>query len=165
MGDLSDNSTITEGSHIGTVTSSAGYCGGIVGSMTTNSSTTSCTHYGNISSADSYTGGVAGRIVSSRIVNCGTNGDIKGSSYVGGLVGCFESSLSAPSSLIGSYSVGNINATGDQVGGLVGRRKYFYVKEEVGEITQEEFLNSLTYKYVLESDSYYPKSHNIGTVA
>lgn len=156
-----DNSTITEGSHIGTVTSNAGYCGGIVGSMTTNSSTTSCTHYGNIS-AYLYTGGVAGRIVSSRIENCGTNGDIKGSSYVGGLVGSFESSLSAPSSLIGSYSVGNINATGDQVGGLVGRRKYFYVKEEVGEITEEEFLNSLTYKdFVPDDDGYVPNFKNI----
>lgn len=147
-----DNSTITEGSHIGTVTSNAGYCGGIVGSMTTNSSTTSCTHYGNISSADSYTGGVAGRIVSSRIVNCGTNGDIKGSSYVGGLVGSFESSLSAPSSLIGSYSVGNINATADQVGGLVGRRMYngdngdLTGEGEGGILTEETFLNSLSYK-------------------
>ena len=164
-----DNSTITEGSHIGTVTSNAGYCGGIVGSMTTNSSTTSCTHYGNIS-AYLYTGGVAGRIVSSRIENCGTNGDIKGSSYVGGLVGFLESSLSAPSSLIGSYSVGNINATGDQVGGLVGRRIYFQATGEWGEITEEEFLNSLTYKEVVAdyrgSYSYFvyitdPKSHNI----
>lgn len=169
VGQLANNSTITEGSHIGTVTSSNGYCGGIVGSIVTNSSTTSCTHYGNISSAASNIGGVAGWIRSSRIVNCGTNGDITGSSYVGGLVGSFESSLSAPSSLIGSYSVGNINATGDQVGGLVGRRKYFYVKEEVGEITEQEFLNSLTYKEV-EADyrtSDYewiyinPKSHNI----
>lgn len=161
VGQLANNSTITEGSHIGTVTSSNGYCGGIVGSILTNSSTTSCTHYGNISSAASNIGGVAGWIRSSRIVNCGTNGDITGSSYVGGLVGSFESSLSAPSSLIGSYSVGNINATGDQVGGLVGRRKYFYVKEEVGEITQEELLNSLTYKDVLGSNLYDPKSHNI----
>lgn len=145
VGQLSDNSTITEGSHIGTVTSSGGYCGGIVGSMTTNSSTTSCTHYGNISS-NSYTGGVAGRIVSSRIVNCGTNGDIKGSNYVGGLVGSFELTLPAPSSLIGSYSVGNINATGDQVGGLVGRRMYNGNATEEGILTEETFLNSLTYK-------------------
>lgn len=152
VGQLSDNSTITEGSHIGTVTSRGGYCGGIVGEMTTNSSTTSCTHYGNIS-ADSYTGGVAGRIVSSRIENCGTNGDITGSTYVGGLVGSFELTLSAPSSLIGSHSVGNINATGDQVGGLVGRRIYNGDLIREGILTEETFLNSLTYREVSTSHS------------
>lgn len=147
------NSTITESSHIGTLTSSTGCCGGIVGSMITNSSTTSCTHYGNISSANSYTGGVAGWIRSSRIVNCGTNGDIKGTIYVGGLGGSFESSLSAPSSLIGSHSVGNINATGDQVGGLVGRRRYYGDLTEEGILTEETFLNSLSYTNVDASDS------------
>lgn len=65
-------------------------------------------------------GGIAGQIKNTTIEKCGVNGSVIGNSKVGGVVGV----LLENSSIKNSYSIGNVNATGNQVGGIAGQLFY-----------------------------------------
>ncbi len=67
-------------------------------------------------------GGLSGVLYMGRIENSFVTGNIQGVSNVGGLVGRHEGALLE--TIIDSYFIGNINALGDDVGGLVGVNEY-----------------------------------------
>jgi len=66
-------------------------------------------------------GGVTARLM--ELYNCYSNCEITGNRYVGGLVGMQSAESSVSTSMIKNcYAVGTVNASGNEIGGLVGRQ-------------------------------------------
>lgn len=87
-------------------------------------SVNTCIIYANIT-GHNYVGGVCGTYNSS-LDKCGFYGDINGDSYVGGVCGHYSYST-----LSNSYAVGNIYASGDNVGGIIGETDDYYSSEVI----------------------------------
>ena len=110
--------------------SGKGAVGGIVGALDGSTSLTSCKSKAEISSTGQYTGGIIGSssgVCLKSMEGCSHFGDISGTEYVGGLVGRIVLK-NGSSSLKGDKNyfinnctvIGNINGSGNDVGGLVG---------------------------------------------
>lgn len=113
------------------IVSEGEYIGGLVGEITSGSLIKNCWSDATVTTTSSFAGGLIGAMrtetnmaITSRIVNCGSNGDVTGSRYVGGLIGyiyynpvydivriqnCYSS---------GKVSLSSINGT--DVGGFLG---------------------------------------------
>ena len=101
-GGVSEDSVVTGNS----------YVGGLIGRTTTAIANSSVT--GGSVTGNDYVGGLIATN-GNTVTNCNTNTTVSGVNYVGGLIGKAYSTISG-----GSYSTGNVKATGDNVGGLIG---------------------------------------------
>lgn len=88
--------------------------GGLVGSAQISSSISSCYNTNNVTGQENA-GGIAGSLTNSMIEGCHNTGQISGTNHVGGLVGHTTTSI-----ITNTYSVCNVNGSGNYVGGLVG---------------------------------------------
>ena len=93
-----------------------GYVGGLMGRGKVYGSPT-LTNYGNVSGGGKDTGGVIGYVEGVAItINCTNTGNVRGQDYVGGIIGRCDEAITK--SLM--QNDGNVEATGDYVGGLFG---------------------------------------------
>lgn len=110
------------------------YVGGAFGY--TNNYSNNCIIYADIQGNNNL-GGLCGELsTSGNITSCGYFGNISGNSYIGGLVGqrTYVSPRSNYKSTISkSFSVCNINASGDYVAGIIGdsQGSYYYYSNSV----------------------------------
>lgn len=88
------------------------YVGGVSGS--TGSEMSNSYVYSNVYGKD-YVGGICGK-ASGNITKCGFSGDISANSHVGGICGEYGNSKK----MYGSFAMGNMTASGDFIGGLIG---------------------------------------------
>ena len=135
--------TIDSSYHIGGNVNGAGYVGGLVGLI--DSSVVNSYSEGNVNGTNAYVGGLIGYGVN--VSNSYANGAVKGdSNYVGGIagkIGTIDSSYHiggnvngagyvgglagyADSSVMNSYSEGDVTGLKNYVGGLIGMRSYYY---------------------------------------
>ena len=105
------------------------YVGGICGTSTNGDNNySSCNVYSSVFGVD-YVGGICGQTKYYRniLTDCGYVGEIKANSVVGGIAGEYSegshySKYNNPNpTLTNCYSIGNIVASGNDVGGIVGR--------------------------------------------
>ncbi len=109
------------------------YVGGISGDGGTIST---CHAKGTINGGD-YVGGIAGQ--SGNMTGCNFSGDVNGNSYVGGICGKTGSHVTS------CYAVAHVNASGNQVGGLIGEGKYNNLRDSYfsGTISGNEQVGGL----------------------
>lgn len=88
------------------------YVGGLSGS--TGSELSNSYVYTNVYGKD-YVGGICGK-ATGNITKCGFSGDISANSHVGGICGEYGNSKK----MYGSFAIGNMTASGDYIGGLIG---------------------------------------------
>ena len=106
----------------GSVTNgTSNYYGGLIGyglNITVSNVTSELT----ISTSSSYVGGLIGFCQNTTITDCTNKGSVRGVNYVGGLVGWTgdESTAGHGATISNCTNNGNVNATGDFVGGIVG---------------------------------------------
>ena len=101
----------------GEIQGDKGYFGGIVGYANTGTSIIQCSNLADISGKDKAIGGICGLLnYECDVDQCYNLKNISGDSYVGGLVGAVR----ANSHITNSYNKGNITASENLVGGLVG---------------------------------------------
>ena len=110
---LNDSGSIIDCKSAGTVSGADYYVGGLVGRNYTGS-ITGCNSAGTVNGTGYFTGGLVGYIDSGSITSCHSTADVNGKADVGGLAGQNQAWI------VNSYSTGNVNGTGDSVGGLVG---------------------------------------------
>jgi len=127
----------------------------IVGGAPTGSNITDCNATGTVNGINNI-GGVAGELNQLDMDNCHADVNVTGASYVGGLVGTFE-----PGTLTDSSATGNVTATGQRVGGLVGSgwsQLSIYNSFATGDVTGASTLGGL----VGEGPKYLEKSYATG---
>ncbi len=116
--------TFTSCSANGKVTSLSttdGNVGGFIGKTLNATTTTGCSAFGEVNAKAGNVGGFIGYAQNPKITSCGAHGNITGKGdAVGGLVGYCMQSTTVPF-IKNSYSVGDINTTGNYAGGLVGQ--------------------------------------------
>ncbi|MDR0768012.1 MAG: InlB B-repeat-containing protein [Methanosarcinales archaeon] len=114
------NGIISNSSSKGTVTSAVDgdYVGGFAGFayMVT---FIDCTSDVDVSGND-LVGGLVGYLSSSGVENCSVSGNVVGNDDVGGLIGYALSSAAQPFNITDSSFTGNVTATGDAAGGVIG---------------------------------------------
>ena len=93
--------------------------GGLIGRSIGAISLTSTKHTGTVKSTESLTGGLIGECIQGTITKCSSEGDVTGTSFVGGLVGLKKDALSSIV-INNSFALGNVTGTAN-VGGVVGR--------------------------------------------
>ena len=121
------------------VTGAGNYIGGILGNDGT---LTNCIASDVIVNGHDYVGGIAGQ--SGNMTGCNFSGDVNGNSYVGGICGKTESHVTS------CYAVAHVNASGNQVGGLIGERKNSNLRDSYfsGTISGNEQVGGLVgYQY------------------
>ena len=105
--------------------------GGFAGYVSAHPIMSNCFIYDGVVRGTNSVGGLFGKVAGRftnfgvwvEITHCGYNGEITGTSNVGGLIGYIkhdEKFYKKNSSLKNSFSISNINATGDNIGGLIG---------------------------------------------
>lgn len=98
-----------------------GNVGGFIGKTLNATTTTGCSAFGEVNAKAGIVGGFIGYAGNPEITSCGAHGNITGKGdAVGGLVGYCMQSTTVPF-IKNSYSVGDINTTGNYAGGLVGQ--------------------------------------------
>ena len=106
-----------------------GCCGSIEGYHTTSNSINNCIIRSDISGSN-YIGGISGYSSGRQTVNlndCGYVGTITGGVYIGGLIGCIKKIYRGyRDNVQKSFAIGTIIATGNDVGGIVGRDEGYY---------------------------------------
>ena len=118
-----DNATIENCFVSGTIKGSTNYVGGIAGDLTGDLGIIrDCIVEVTLVEGSSRVGGVAGNIGSeAKVYDCYVIGNIKGASYVGGIVGTnYSSSLSTICEVYNCYAAGTVTATTNRSGGVVG---------------------------------------------
>lgn len=129
--------TITNCKSIGDITGTS-YLGGIIGRNKSQATVSTVYHDGKIQASGQYVGGLIGSNESGYSVEgCGHTGGISGTSYVSGGIGRsysdetsandtyttntnYQATNNITSGLSDCFAVGDINTSGDYVGGLVG---------------------------------------------
>lgn len=97
----------------------ANYTGTLAGYTNGTTTISSCTISAEVTGAAGYHGGAVGRNDGTlTLTSVKAMGDVSGTMYIGGLVGC--SSASATLTAIGCAYVGNVTGTNQDIGGLVG---------------------------------------------
>ncbi len=93
--------------------------GGLAGTLYSGNTMSNCTASCEVTGGE-YAGGLVGNIYAGGTLlhNCSASGEVSGSYYVGGLVGVID--LFVSSTIIKCYATGDVTATRDGVGGLVG---------------------------------------------
>ena len=127
--------TITNCKSIGDITGTS-YLGGIIGRNKSQATVSTVYHDGKIQASGQYVGGLIGNNESGYSVEgCGHIGDVSGSSYVSGGIGRsfnnetstiyttdtnYQATASKISNISNCFSVGDVYASGNYVGGLAG---------------------------------------------
>lgn len=94
--------------------------GGCVGFLSSNVTLESIFHIGDLVNSGYYTGGIVGYVsVAATILNCTHRGNIKGESYVGGIIGYTRILGNTPRSIKSCTVAGNINGL-EEAGGIIG---------------------------------------------
>lgn len=130
------NGDITNCTNSGNIFGHGMFAGGIVGASNERN-ITNCTNSGNIFGYGMDTGGIVGSSTGN-IANCINSGNIfnekntEGKSFCGGIVGGSVSAI-----IKECYNIGNIEATGRRVGGIVG---CFAIAESSGITTSNSYL-------------------------
>ena len=110
------------------------HIGGIAGIIEYTGSISNSTNKGEIYTKSSIVGGIAGRIANnSEITSSVNSGSVKGIRYVGGIIGEMVESTINGNSDNQTINSGNVTATGDSIGGIIGRAEnseIFYTKNE-----------------------------------
>lgn len=96
------------------IASNSNWVGGIAGQNTGNGIIQNCNNNGNVT-GNERTGGIAGQN-NAIVSNCNNIGNITGSNQTGGVVGWNE----AQAVIKVSYNKGEVNATGERIGGVAG---------------------------------------------
>lgn len=120
--------TIQKCSNLGSVFGSD-HAGGIAGRTTNGSRSSRCNNEGSVRTVNNYSGGITGVNYGSIIEDSYNHGEIRGSSYVGGLLGLNTRYNSSTPFLIRSFSTGVItafNLKGGVAGGNSGTISYCY---------------------------------------
>lgn len=145
-GSISSSATILNSNATVNVTSTGGYVGGLVGEGSFGSDIINSSAFGIVNSTGNAIGGLAGSaggyvnnsyatgavyggsqsvggligsaISSASVYDSYATGNVDGTTSVGGLIGNSDSSSGT---INNSYATGTVTATGDNVGGLVGR--------------------------------------------
>lgn len=94
--------------------------GGCVGFLSSNVTLESIFHIGDLVNSGYYTGGIVGYVSeAATILNCTHRGNIKGESYVGGIIGYTRNLGNTPRSIKSCTVAGNINGL-EEAGGIIG---------------------------------------------
>ena len=124
----------------GSINCSDQYVGGIVGYS--QGDIEGCSFSGHISTSGDYVGGIAG-YTKKAISKCHNKGTIKGSNWVGGIVGQSESNTSINS----CSNIGNIIGT-NEVGGIAGQGEYIDECHNTGNIAGGDYIGGIVGKTV-----------------
>ena len=112
-GEGHDPSPITN-CHVNAVVNGPTYVGGLVGRNWAD--LTGCTFTGYVNGTSTYVGGLIGQnFAAGDITGCSASATVNGTTAVGGLIGDNDGQV------INCHSIGLVNATGNRVGGLIGR--------------------------------------------
>ena len=145
VGSVYSSVTFTNNSASGNVTGVGNTVGGLVGGAYGSVTFTNNSASGNVTGATNTVSGVVTNTVGGLVgsannsvtfTNDSASGDVTGGSGVGGLVGYALQGVT----ISNSYATGNLNATGDFVGGLVGRINNS--ESDAGVILQRSFATS-----------------------
>jgi hypothetical protein len=109
------SSAVSESSFSGTVTSSVGVVGGLIGYAGSSSVVSGSSFSGTVGSSVSNVGGLIGFGPGVDVIRSFSEGTVTGVANIGGLVGQFDSG-----DVHASFSTADVNGTGNQVGGLIG---------------------------------------------
>jgi hypothetical protein len=119
-GDIRNTANIERVVTFGIVTCANENCGGITGSQRNASAITKSGSYATVEDAGQSAGGLVGWIADNGTISLSySSGSVSGTYYVGGLVGAANTG-GAVASIVNSYSDGNVTASADYAGGLVG---------------------------------------------
>ena len=99
----------------GSVTSSSGAVGGLVGQIYAGGQISDSSTSGTVNSGGNQVGGLVGRAIGATIVDSSSSANVVGVQSVGGLIG--EGSTATVSR---AFATGNVSASNGRVGGLVG---------------------------------------------
>lgn len=166
------NDTVNRGYDIG------GIAGGVSAGFSSNTGIFDCVNDGKIDTASRDVGGVIGRSCGGEgdrvpfTANCVNNGEVIGVEEVGGIVG------ETTATIVNSYNTGNISASYQNVGGIVGKTSNYstdYSKGKVqncyniGEVSANKNAGSVVgYRYYgTVENCYYPqgqKASGMGSV-
>lgn len=151
---------------VGQVIGTGNYVGGVIGQAETGGDfyyLDSSSHTGGDVRGNSYVGGLVGQTAHLR--NSYSEGNVKGTGdYVGGLIGSSER-------VVKSYSIGKVDGTGSYIGGLAGNISLHLASSyhKGGNVRGNSFVGGLAgYAYVVE-DSWSEGNvsgtkHNVGGV-
>ena len=133
--DASKNFSVSDCKLDGTIIRGTNYIGGLCGATLGTNATSNyiinCFIHSDVSGAN-HVGGICGYSSNNRhtvnLSGCGYVGNIAGTEYVGGLVGYIKKGSCFTNEYIQkSFAIGKIVATGNDVGGLIGRdENYWY---------------------------------------
>ncbi|MFC2188629.1 beta strand repeat-containing protein, partial [Fulvivirgaceae bacterium LMO-SS25] len=112
---ITSSSLLNSFSHVSINNSSGNNVGGLAGSVNSSSTVTGSFSTGTISSNAGQIGGIVGSLSSSQIQNCYSLSSVSGNNYVGGGAGSVSSGT-----IINSYSTGLVSSPGANIGGFVG---------------------------------------------
>ncbi len=118
--------TITNCSNSGDIQSFGDFAGGIAGKIfgkdnNTITTITNCSNSGYISAKDQYVGGLVGANAGGAIYNSYNTGEVKGSSYVGGLAGINEIYNSFSAVIENCYTSAKVSGESNIVGLAIGK--------------------------------------------
>ena len=138
-----DNGTFTDGIVSGSVVGSENNTGGLIGHATGITLTNILVK--SMVSGQDYTGGLMGYCATGNLSNCKYEGTLTGRQYVGGISGSLEMSTT---SFENCFTRGEITATGDYAGGLVGVSKGGCIEKmdncsHFGDLKGESYLGGL----------------------
>jgi hypothetical protein len=112
VGAAYEASTIS-GGYADVSVNAAYYAGGLVGTLYGSSKVYTSCAYGDVTTKNYISGGLVGEAVASTICDCYAQGNVKGTTGVGGLVGYFSGSGSSKNkSVENCYSSGKVTGTG-----------------------------------------------------
>ncbi|MDR1158768.1 MAG: bacterial Ig-like domain-containing protein [Oscillospiraceae bacterium] len=109
--------------------SASHYAGGLVGTLYGRSTLFKSCAYGDVTTKNYIAGGLVGEAIAAVISNCYAQGDVKGTTGVGGLVGYFSGSgTGGDKSVENCYSSGKVSGTGTtEYGAFNGRSGVKYL--------------------------------------
>jgi len=140
VGSINGTGEIVNCTNTGTIKGN-GYVGGIAGYIQVDGVICDCYNRGSVSSNSDYVGGIVGHIpmglVSSAIIEkCHNSGNVKGTNYVGGITGYSAVFINV------SGNLGDVEGTGDFVGGITGRG-YAFESYNKGNVTGNEKVGGI----------------------
>lgn len=176
--------TITNCKSIGDITGTS-YLGGIIGRNKSQATVSTVYHDGKIQASGQYVGGLIGNNESGYSVEgCGHIGDVSGSSYVSGGIGRsfnnetstiyttdtnYQATASKISNISNCFSVGDVYASGNYVGGLAGSSELCCTvnvnlaidlssKDLYKNYNLNHSMSHYVYKYIINGTTYYSET-------
>ena len=137
----SESNTFANIKSIGSVTATENYAGGFVG-YTLNTTLNSIDVSGNVGGVN-YVGGLVGYQKNTSAANTNIVGNVTGASYVGGGIGCLFTDVEQ-TSLVNNITIyGNVTASADNVGGVIGCEEEKYSQSSALEIANCSYFGDI----------------------